>query len=226
MRRNEFLTTALKGGLGCCGLAVLDSAANGPAQAAEPTEADREKEFVKNWMSDLFDSIDAELDEETKVRVMAGCGRGCFRRFSFKQGTSRRQGQRAASRVWLKRTRKNFEVWQEDALVHIRYGAENKQCYCPAAPLPFRPRPHDAHCECTRATAPDDLRNGAGEAGPCRDRRVAATGRQDLPLRGARGVRSGSLRGLALLSEPARRAGETQTGTPAGKLDLPDRAAT
>jgi hypothetical protein len=149
MRRNEFLSTALKGSLGCCGLVVLDNAAQGTANAAEPTEADREKEFVKNWMSDLFDSIDAELDEETKVRVMAGCGRGCFRRFQFKQDIARLGKGSVESLVQA--YKKNFEVWQEKDLVHVRYGPENKQCYCPAAR--YHPaKPHDVHCECTRAT--------------------------------------------------------------------------
>lgn len=149
MRRNEFLATSLKGSLGCCGLVLLESINQSAARAAEPTEADREKEFVKNWMSDLFDSIDAELDEETKVRVMAGCGRGCFRRFQFKQDIARLGKGSVESLVQA--YKKNFEVWQEGALVHVRYGAENKQCYCPAAH--YHPaKPHDAHCECTRAT--------------------------------------------------------------------------
>ncbi len=145
MKRNEFLAT----GLGCCGLVLLESATPSSAKAAEPTEADREKEFVKNWMSDLFDSIDKELDEETKVRVMAGCGRGCFRRFSFKQDIAR-EGKGSVESL-LQRYKKNFEVWQEGTVVHVRYGAESKQCYCPAAR--FHPaKPHDIHCECTRAT--------------------------------------------------------------------------
>ena len=47
--------------------------------------------------------------------------------------------------------KKNFEVWREEGTVHVRYGAVNKQCYCPAAR--YHPvKPHDLHCECTRAT--------------------------------------------------------------------------
>lgn len=145
MKRNEFLAASL----GCCGLVLLENAGTGTAKAAEPTDADREKEFVKNWMSDLFDSMDAELDEATRVRVMAGCGRGCFRRFKFKQDIAE-QGKGSVESL-VQAYKKNFEVWQEKDLVHIRYGPENKQCYCPAAR--YHPaKPHDAHCECTRAT--------------------------------------------------------------------------
>jgi len=121
MDRKEFFRTAAKGTLGCCALALFEEAA--PAQTEKPPEKDPEKEFTKNWMEDLFDSMYQELDEPARVKVMAGCGRGCFRRFQFKQGD----------------------------LVHVRYGAVNKQCYCPAAR--YHPvRPHDMHCECTRAT--------------------------------------------------------------------------
>jgi hypothetical protein len=139
MNRKEFL--------GCCGLAVLSGAP--PARAADQSEADREKEFVKNWMEDLFDTIYAELDEKTRVKLMAGCGRGCFRRFDFKQEIAR-LGKGDVDRL-VEAYKKNFEVWREGKLVHVRYGAENRQCYCPAAR--YHPaKPGDIHCECTRAT--------------------------------------------------------------------------
>jgi len=147
MDRKEFFSVSAKGALGCCGLALLEEAA--PAQNATPSEADREKEFVKNWMEDLFDSMLAELDEPTRVKVMAGCGRGCFRRFQFKQDIAR-LGTGSVDKL-VEAYKKNFETWREDGLVHIRYGAVSKVCYCPAAR--YHPaRAHDMHCECTRAT--------------------------------------------------------------------------
>ena len=144
MDRKEFF----KGALGCCALVVLDS----PAAAqttAPPSEADREREFVKNWLTDLFDTIDSELDQPTKVRLMAGCGQGCFRRHQFKQDIAR-QGKGGLESL-LEAYKRNFEVWREGNQVHVRYGAVVKQCYCPAAR--YHPaRPNDIHCECTRAT--------------------------------------------------------------------------
>jgi hypothetical protein len=147
MDRKEFFTASVKGTLGCCALALFEEAAS--AQAPARSEADREKQFVTNWLEDLFDSMYAELDEKTRVRVMAGCGRGCFRRHQFKQDIAR-LGKGNVDAL-IEAYKKNFEVWRDGALVHIRFGAINKQCYCPAAR--FHPvRPHDAHCECTRAT--------------------------------------------------------------------------
>ncbi len=147
MDRKEFLTTSVKGTLGCCAFALFADTA--PAQTAKPPEADPEKEFTRNWMEDLFDSMYKELDEPTRVKVMAGCGRGCFRRFQFKQDIAK-QGKGSVEAL-LEAYKKNFEVWREGGLVHVRYGAVNRQCYCPAARYhPARPR--DMHCECTRAT--------------------------------------------------------------------------
>jgi hypothetical protein len=138
MNRTEFL--------GCCGLTLLGSP---PARAADQSDADREKDFVKNWMEDLFATMYAELDEKTRVKLMAGCGRGCFRRFDFKQEIAR-LGKGDVDRL-VEAYKRNFEVWREGRLVHIRYGPVNRQCYCPAAR--YHPvKPGDMHCECTRAT--------------------------------------------------------------------------
>jgi hypothetical protein len=140
VNRKEFF----QAGAGCCALAVFGTAAKAEAPAADP-----EKEFVKNWLEDLFASMDTTLDQATKVKVMAGCGVGCFRRHSFKTDIAK-LGKGSVDNL-LAAYKKNFEVWREGDVVHVRYGAEVKECYCPAAR--FHPvRAHDMHCECTRAT--------------------------------------------------------------------------
>ncbi len=147
MDRKEFVTASAKAAFGCCALALFEDPA--PAQTTSASEADREKEFVKNWLTDLFATMQAELDEPTKVKLMAGCGRGCFRRFRFKQDIAQ-LGKGSVDRL-VEAYKKNFEIWRDGSEVHIRYGAVNKQCYCPAAR--YHPvQPHDMHCECTRAT--------------------------------------------------------------------------
>lgn len=37
------------------------------------------KEFTQRWVRNLIESIDAHLDEETKIRLMESCGRACAR---------------------------------------------------------------------------------------------------------------------------------------------------
>jgi len=143
MNRKEFFANTAKAGLGCCALALFGGV---PAEAAA---SDEEKQFVTNWLTDLFAAIDSDLDQDTKVKLMAACGQGCFRRHAFKTAIAE-QGKGDVTKL-LDAYSKNFEVWREGDRVHVRYGAEVKECYCPAAR--YHPiREHDMHCECTRAT--------------------------------------------------------------------------
>lgn len=143
MKRSEFLS------LGCCAFALVQSIAPAAEQGAAEPPRDPEKEFLKGWMTDLFEAMDKHLDQETRVRVMQGCGNGCFRRHDFKVNIAK-AGAGDPTKL-LEAYKKNFEVWREGQLVHIRYGETSKQCYCPAAR--YHPAlPNDMHCECTRAT--------------------------------------------------------------------------
>jgi hypothetical protein len=140
MNRKEFFAASAKAGFGCCALAVLGA----PAAAETDSAAAQEKTFVTNWLTDLFEAMDTDLDQETKVKLMAACGKGCFLRHSFKTDIAR-DGKGDIDKL-LAAMKRNFEVWREGDLVHVV-----KQCFCPAAR--YHPvRPHDMHCECTRAT--------------------------------------------------------------------------
>jgi len=137
MDRKEFFSA-------CCAGALI-----GITPLSAQTAPDPEKEFVKNWMADLFESMDKVLDPETKVKVMAGCGQGCFRRHSFKTDIAKK-GKGDIAKL-LEAYKANFEAWQEGPIFNIRFGETSKVCYCPAAK--YHPAlANDMHCECTRAT--------------------------------------------------------------------------
>lgn len=108
-----------------------------------------ERDFTRNWLSDLLETIEQELDEPTRVRLMEGCGRGCFRRHQFKQDLAAKA--EGSLEKLIEAYKANFEIWQDSDGVHIRYGAVSRGCFCPAA-QGRSPRPGDLHCECTRAT--------------------------------------------------------------------------
>ena len=109
----------------------------------------QEKEFIQNWLTDLISTIETELDESTKVKLLAGCGRGCFNRHKFKSDIAEK-GKGDVDKL-IEAYHANFEAWKEGNTVHIRFGKVSQGCYCPAAK--FRPaKPNDLHCECTRAT--------------------------------------------------------------------------
>jgi hypothetical protein len=160
MERKEFLCRTLQLGLGSCALAGVADAAAGladdtPAKATPPatpdelTQARGEADFVRHWVSDLLDTAEAELPRELQVKLIEGCGRGCFRRHEFKRAIAE-QGKGDVDKL-VAAYKKNFEVWREGETVHVRYGEVSSRCYCPV--VKDRPaKPNDLHCECTRTT--------------------------------------------------------------------------
>ncbi len=164
MDRKEFLRRSLKAGLGCGALIAVDRtdlaanpAAGSPASSIEgavllekEVEQLRYKnEFLNHWLSDLVDTMSEALDEETRIKLMAGCGRGCHRRHQFTQDIVS-DGKGDLGRL-LEAYKKSFGIRREGDLVHITYGPSPQGgCWCPAAQ--DRPaHPQDMHCECTRA---------------------------------------------------------------------------
>ena len=148
MDRKEFLRTS------CCGLIALAGTQVLGEESAPPIDTpscdNGRLTFLENWVTDLMNTLDAEFDEPTKIKLMAGCGRGCYRRFPFKQEIAIK-GKGSVDNL-LKAYQANFEAWRDGNSVHIRYGEINKNgCYCPAAN--YRPgKPKDIQCYCTRAT--------------------------------------------------------------------------
>jgi hypothetical protein len=108
-----------------------------------------QKEFIQNWLTDLLDTMDKVLDRETKVKLIEGCGKGCFNRHKFKQDIAAR-GKDNLDEL-IKAYKQNFEIWKDGDIVHIRYGEVSSQCYCPAANYRVS-KENDVHCECTRMT--------------------------------------------------------------------------
>ena len=157
MDRKDFIKT------GCCGLLALAGVSSAGLLEAEQTESCdlSQVKFIQNWVSDLMDTLDTEFDEPTKIKLMAGCGQGCYRRHSFKQEIAAK-GKGNVEKL-IEAYSANFEAWREGDTVHIRYGAVNKNgCYCPAAR--YRPpRPNDLHCYCTRATHETIWREALGK---------------------------------------------------------------
>lgn len=97
-----------------------------------------------------METIDTQVDEPTKIKLLSGTGRGCFRRHQFKQDIAEK-GKGSVDKL-VEAYKANFECWREGTdKMHIRFGEVNSYgCYCPAAN--YRPgKPNDIHCYCTRA---------------------------------------------------------------------------
>jgi hypothetical protein len=118
-------------------------------QDDELSQTKMQKEFIQNWLTDLLNSMDKVLDRETQVKIIEGCGKGCFDRHKFKQDIAAK-GKDDLEKL-IDAYKQNFEIWRNGDIVHIRYGEVSSRCYCPAAN--YRPaKPNDLHCECTRMT--------------------------------------------------------------------------
>jgi hypothetical protein len=163
MDRKTFLKTSAGVVAASFAGASLSAGADEPACAKELEKATRDSAFVDAWLTDLFGAIDSEVDPATRVRLLEACGRGCYRRYAFKQEIAAR-GKGSLANL-KKAYQESFESWIDGDALHIRYGAVSKGCYCPAARN--RPaRPHDLHCECTRMTHQTVCETALGR--PCR----------------------------------------------------------
>jgi hypothetical protein len=157
MNRSEFIRTSAQLACASCFALAFGSGASATEATAPATpsptpvdealkQAQNENAFINNWLTDLFEAIETEVDPAAQLKLMQACGRGCYRRHQFKQDIA--AAGKGDPEKLIAAYRKNFGIEREGDLVHIRYG---DHCFCPAARN--RPaRPNDLHCECTRAT--------------------------------------------------------------------------
>ncbi len=153
MDRRNYLRKALSLGICSGSLLMTDFGKLQAAVVANPddelTRLKYEKEFVQNWLTDLLDTMEKELDPATQAKLIGGCGRGCFNRHQFKKDIALK-GKGDLDKL-LEAYKENFEVWKDGETVHIRFGEVSPGCYCPAARY-REVKPNDMHCECTKAT--------------------------------------------------------------------------
>ncbi len=152
MERREYLKQLAQYG-GCIACLPLRQLDTGTTDAQEQNDDHNrlkgEKEFVQNWLTDLMDAIDRELDDASKQKLMARTGKGCFDRHAFKQEIAAKG--KGNLEALIEAYKQNFEIWKEGEKIHIRYGKAPKGCFCPAA-RSRPPKTNDLHCDCTRNT--------------------------------------------------------------------------
>ncbi len=153
------------------GFVIATGIAAAPLAAASTEDCSKdlaalkhEKEFFAHWLADLLSTADGQLDRPTRVKLIEGCGRGCYRRHEFKQKIAAA----AAGDVnkLIAAYSDNFECWRDEAGdVHVRYGETSKRCYCPVASSQPAAK-DDLLCECTKATHATIFREGLGRPVP------------------------------------------------------------
>jgi hypothetical protein len=126
MNRSEFFRTSVQLTCASCLALVFGSnasAPDAPAPAAPPTPVDEalkqaqgENAFINNWLTDLFEAIDTEVDPAVQRKLLQACGRGCYRRHKFKQEIAA-AGKDDPEKL-IAAYRKNFRIEREGGLVH------------------------------------------------------------------------------------------------------------
>jgi hypothetical protein len=140
--------------LGVCPVVIQKLSASEPSEIdpdkdSKILELQSKKQFLENWLADLLDSMENNLDRKTQEKLVGNCGVACFNRHQFKKDIAI-AGKNNLNNL-IEAYKKNFEIWKEGETIHIRYGEVSKQCYCPAANYRTA-KPDDIHCECTRNT--------------------------------------------------------------------------
>jgi hypothetical protein len=130
-------------------LSGSESSATNVVQDDKLQALQSQKQFIENWLSDLLDSMDENLDRKIQEKIVGNCGVACFNRYQFKKDIAI-NGSGDLDKL-IESYKKNFEIWKDGPTVHIRYGEVSKGCYCPAANYRIS-KPNDIHCECTRNT--------------------------------------------------------------------------
>lgn len=155
MNRKEFLRRSVQAGLGSSAIVTLEGKSAPPAVQATPADelerVRREKEFIQNWLTDLLETASNELDASTQLKLIEGCGRGCYRRHSFKHDLVRDgKGNLENLMEALKRIAGPDGVWRDGGRVHLIYRSPDNSCYCPANRDPAaKTYALQCHCSCT-----------------------------------------------------------------------------
>lgn len=103
-----------------------------------------QKKFAERWVTNLMESMDAHLDEETKISVMESCGRACARE-SAVGAAEKCAGDLTKLLVTLEKWIGRGNVQQDGDVVQLVY--PKCLCHLVAKGPPSLP---DTYCYCSR----------------------------------------------------------------------------
>ena len=147
MNRKEFLTSVgLCGASGCscilggraASLFAQESKAETPPQAKKPRSQER-IEFAEKWVTRFFDVFDANLDPETRKKLMMANGRACFLQWIKETGQQIKPVTLERFAYWVKSNVKDDTYRIDGSTIYMQYtsaaetGQPSKEgaCLCP-----------------------------------------------------------------------------------------------
>jgi hypothetical protein len=147
MNRKQFLASVGLCGMGGCGcllggsaasLFAQESKAETPGQVKKPRSQER-MEFAEKWATRFFDVFDANLDPETRKKIMMANGRVCFLEWIKETGQKIKPVTPERFAEWVKSNVKDETYRVEGTTIYMQYtsaaetGQPSKEgaCLCP-----------------------------------------------------------------------------------------------
>jgi len=186
MNRKEFLKKSAQSCILCCGaIAGFGSAFGYPDDGGKKLSADlgkrmldgakspdwRRAEKSLSWIRNMVDQLDIQLDEETKIKLLNGCGRSCF---IFAVGVAdERKPSFEQAEAYIDSLEKNgFQVERGDEMTIIHYGWQGKQspqglsaregyCLCPIVEVDTPELSH-SFCNCSAGYVKEIIERSTG----------------------------------------------------------------
>jgi hypothetical protein len=147
MNRKQFLGSVGLCGLGSCSCILGGKAASLLAQESKPDAPQPSKkprsqeriEFAEKWVTRFFDVLDANLDEETRKKIMMANGRVCFLEWIKETGKQIKPVTLEQFATWVKSNIKDDTYRVDGNTIYMQYtwAAETGQpsqegaCLCP-----------------------------------------------------------------------------------------------
>jgi len=101
--------------------------------------------FQHRWIKNILEGLDAEVEEETRIKILENCGRKCAPQSLIKKA----QAIRNQSKTTDEFLRKLGKVWKhlkiEDGGVYVEY----EKCYCPLVRA-YKGELSKSFCNCSR----------------------------------------------------------------------------
>jgi len=138
------------------------SRAQTSAQSSEAAPCQKKQEFAQAWIKRLMENMDAQLDEETRVKLMESCGRACFRTSHGEAGATKPQpGDLEKVLAWLKQFAGEDGVRKEGNAIYFSYGSSGR-CFCPLVE-DGPPTLSATYCQCSGGYVKDMFARAVGK---------------------------------------------------------------
>ena len=161
MDRKEFITRSFKVAYGAWGALLL----NRPNQASsfstenfQEDEMAQKQKFLHDWLSILMKNMDAQLDEDSKIKVLEECGRVCAQKHT-KAEALKSKGDLDGWLNMMKKWVGSNNVQKEGNSVRVVYS----KCFCPLVGG-LEPLLSKTFCNCSRGWLKENFETVVGKA--------------------------------------------------------------